>query len=112
MKEIGRPPGRRRLTTMSLDNIEKQSESVEQDPCYADFLREEAAFERLLPELLKAMPGRYVAVLDGKVIDQDKNEIALAERVIVDNPERFVLIRQVSSEPCVEYFDSPEVELR
>ena len=90
---------------MSLDHIDKPADSIEQDPSYADFLREEAAFERLLPDLLKTIPGRYVAVLDGKVIDQDKNEIKLAERVIPDNPERFVLIRQVSSEPRVEYIN-------
>lgn len=96
---------------MSLDNIEKQSEAVEQDPFYADFLREEAAFERLLPELLKSVPDRFVAVLDGKVIDQDKNEFALAERLSGEYPERFVLIRRVSCEPCDDYFDSPEGEV-
>ena len=84
---------------MSLDNIEKQSDSVEQDPSYADFLREEAAFERLLPELLSTIPGRYMAMLDGKVIDQDKNEFTLAERISGRCLERFVLIRRVSREP-------------
>ncbi len=96
---------------MSLDNIEKQSESVEQDRCYADFLREEAAFARLLPDLLKSAPGSYVAVLDGKVIDQDASEIALAERVIGEHSERFVLSQRVSRESFDECFDSPEAGL-
>jgi hypothetical protein len=91
---------------MSLDNIEKQSDAVEQDPSYADFLREEAAFERLLPALLNTIPGRYVAVLDGKVIDQDKNQFTLAERISGKYPERFVLIERVSREP-EDYYATP-----
>ena len=45
---------------MSLDHIDKPADPIEQDPSYADFLREEAAFERLLPDLLKSMPGRFL----------------------------------------------------
>jgi hypothetical protein len=35
----------------------------------------------LLPELLPAYRGRYVAVHDGRVVDADEDDIALVRRV-------------------------------
>ena len=91
-------------------NIDIEAWAVERDPYLAAFLRESAAFERLLPALLDVVPGRFVAVLDGRVIDQDEDEFSLAERVIGHYPKRFVLIRRVSRESFEEYLESPELE--
>ena len=99
-----------RVTNLAARNIDKEIDTSEQDPYLADFLRESAAFERLLPTLLEEAPGVFVAVLSGRVIDQDKDEFALAERVIPANPERFVLIRKVSREPDLVSINSPQVE--
>jgi hypothetical protein len=43
--------------------------------------REYQAFLRLLPELLKTLRGKYVAVHDGQVVDSDADDIALIQRV-------------------------------
>ena len=43
--------------------------------------REHQAFLRLLPQLLDAHQGQYVAVHEGQVIDSDTDDIALIQRV-------------------------------
>ena len=62
---------------------------------------ETAAFERMLPELLKNSAGKFVAMRDGKVIDSDADQFNLARRIDVNWPDGFVLIREVcpSREP-------------
>ena len=44
--------------------------------------RERAAFRRLLPGLLEAHRGRYVAIHEEQVLDHDADEMALIERVL------------------------------
>jgi hypothetical protein len=43
--------------------------------------REYQAFLRLLPQLLATYQGRYVAVHEGQVVDNDSDDIALIQRV-------------------------------
>lgn len=43
--------------------------------------REYRAFLHLLPALLPAYRGRYVAIHDGQVVDADADDIALVQRV-------------------------------
>jgi hypothetical protein len=43
--------------------------------------REYHAFLRLLPDLLCTHRGQYVAVHEGKVVDADRDDIALVRRV-------------------------------
>jgi hypothetical protein len=43
--------------------------------------REYRAFLRLLPELLPAYRGKFVAVHNGKVVDSDPDDVALILRV-------------------------------
>jgi hypothetical protein len=43
--------------------------------------REYQAFLRLLPELLPVYRGKYVAIHNGQVVDSDKDDIALVQRV-------------------------------
>jgi hypothetical protein len=57
--------------------------------------RELVSFRRMLPELLKRCQGSYVALSGGKVVDEDENEIALAERVTNRFKDGFVLIKHV-----------------
>jgi hypothetical protein len=42
--------------------------------------REHQAFQRLLPDLLKTLKGKYVVIHEGQVIDSGEDEIPLAER--------------------------------
>jgi len=57
--------------------------------------RELAAFRQMLPNLLLTHNGEFVALSDGKLIDQDKDEFALAERVSHKFPGKFVFIQEV-----------------
>jgi len=72
--------------------------------------REVAAFGRLLPGLLSSIPGMYVAVHDGQVVDRDGDDFELAKRIGLKYGAEFVLIRRVSDEEeGICYLDSPEV---
>ena len=76
-----------------------------------DFERETAAFERMLPEMLATKERRFVAILDGQIIDEDEDQFALAFRMERDYRDKFVLIRQVlPGEEPVDHLSSPEWE--
>ncbi|MCB0078719.1 MAG: hypothetical protein KDD73_15010 [Anaerolineales bacterium] len=57
--------------------------------------REEAAYQELHPSLLKAHLGKFVAIMDGIVVDSDPDLEALYRRVREEYAERVVLVRQV-----------------
>jgi hypothetical protein len=44
--------------------------------------REYRAFQRLLPQLLRTAPGQYVAIHEERVVDSDRDELALIVRVL------------------------------
>lgn len=62
---------------------------------YKDFEKESAAFDRMLPELLKSKANRFVAVYGGQVIDEDEDQFALGRRIHRQYRDAFVLIQQV-----------------
>ena len=73
------------------------------------FERELERFRKILPELKKTHLHEFVAVLNGQVVDHDKNEIELAKRIYRSYRGRFVLIREVKEEsPVTYYLESPE----
>ena len=45
------------------------------------YAAEREAYLRMLPELLETKNGKYVAVMDGKVVDEDENGRTLTNRV-------------------------------
>lgn len=59
--------------------------------------REIASYETLHPQLWRTMPGQWVAVHDGKVVDQDGDRAALYRRVRAAYGRTVVLIRQVKT---------------
>ena len=65
--------------------------------------REEMAFQRLHPELVQRYLGEFVAVLEGKVIDHDIDQVALYKRIRQRYPKQFVLISPVTKNPVEEY---------
>jgi uncharacterized protein (DUF3084 family) len=69
---------------------------------------ERTAFHRLLPELLKTQRGQFVAIQDGRVVDADADESALARRVLGQG-RRPVYIQEVRMEPRIYDLPSPEV---
>ncbi len=104
--------GRRVAVIIPADEFEafrmwRDSRSRQQKPL--DRLQgERAAFRRLLPELLKTHRGQFVAIRDGRLIDADTDESALAHRTIARGSEP-VYIQEVRAEPRLYELPSPEV---
>lgn len=63
--------------------------------------REIRAFQQLLPELLKAHRGRYVAVHDGRVVGEGDDQIAVAKKAYAEFGYLPILVRQVTDTPRV-----------
>lgn len=73
-------------------------------------LREMEAYTRLHQELRKTHLGKYVAILDGALIDADTDAATLYERIDRRHPDRFVWITLVEEEPLAEIrFRSPRI---
>ena len=60
---------------------------------------EAEAFRAQHAELLCKYPGRYVAMYQGQVVDDDLDQVVLLARVELKYPDLPVLIAQVQSEP-------------
>lgn len=60
--------------------------------------QEAKAYRRLHPELLRTMPGQFVAVHNGQVVDHDSDQMAVFRRVEEAYEGQPVLIRQVRLE--------------
>lgn len=71
--------------------------------------RERAVFERLKPELLKTHAGKWVAIVDGELVDSDDDEDALVQRVYAKYGYRTILVEEVREMPRIYEFSSPEV---
>lgn len=71
---------------------------------------EELAFKRLLPSLLKKMPGQFVAIYLGEVVDSDSNDVELRRRFLANYQDKYVFIEKVmesvDSNMMCDAFDS------
>ena len=61
--------------------------------------REQQAFERLLPELLRTHRGLYVAICEEKVVDAGPIELEVAIRVLGRVGNVTIYVGLVSEEP-------------
>lgn len=64
--------------------------------------REIAVYTALHPSLWQKMPGKWVAIHDGKMVDSDADQAALYRRVGVKYERTAMLIRQVRQEATEE----------
>jgi hypothetical protein len=74
--------------------------------------REQQAFQQLLPGLLAAHKGQYVAVHNGQVVDSGDDKLALAMRVLAKVGNVPIYVGLVSSEPEAVYCSGVRRELR
>jgi len=65
--------------------------------------REAQAFARMHAELLEKLPGEYVAIQGGELVDHDTDQATLYLRVTEQYPDEIVLIRQVRPEVELTY---------
>lgn len=64
--------------------------------------QEIVAYQRMHPELWRSIPGQWVAVHHGNVVDQDEDRVALYQRVRAEHGRTPVLIRQVTPQVTEE----------
>jgi len=61
--------------------------------------REVNAYLEMHPRLIRDYLGKYVAIFQGKLVDQDTNFSTLMRRIEVQYPTDFVLVKKVENEP-------------
>ena len=71
--------------------------------------RETEAYERMKPALLNTHKGKFVAILNGELVDSDEDEGELADRVYEQYGYRTILITEVEDTPKVYHMGGPEV---
>lgn len=95
------------------DELPKKSEHGDDENRKLAMQREEKAFRKLHPSLLKQYAGKYVAICNEKLIDSDSDQVALLRRVRQEHPAKFVWIAPVNESPDEVYmFRSPRLESR
>ncbi|MFH1740228.1 MAG: hypothetical protein ABIH23_14565 [bacterium] len=104
------PPELVRDPKTSSSATDEETCTPEKDPFLKDYDREAAAFEALLPELIRSKPGCFVAFHNEEIVDEDGDEFALAERIERRFRDTFVLVRQVSQSAIEDHIESPETE--
>lgn len=75
----------------SVQDVEQWQGSFERA-----FERERDAFRRLPPASLAHYKGQFVALRDGQIVDQDRNEMELAARVSRMPQDKFILIKHIA----------------
>lgn len=87
-------------------------ETVDQRPLDARFEEGHGTFLRLLPHLIQdpRYQGRYVAIAEDKIVDDDSDEFVLAERVAQTLPNMNIFIGCVTDDVNEVVFSSPEFD--
>ena len=75
------------------------TEASEFDPMDAAVEREREAFIALHPMLLATYLGEEVAIYGGRVVDHDRDGVALSQWIYKRFPHEFVLISPVTGQP-------------
>lgn len=96
------------LPFAEYDALVKQQQQEQRKTYMEAFERERAAFEMLKPQLLKTHSEQYVAIHDGQVVDTDKSDTELAQRVLPRFRNQAVYIQIVQPELPVYEIASPE----
>jgi hypothetical protein len=74
------------------------------------FLRDKQAFWAMRTELLQRYEGQYVAIYQGKVVDNDQDKVALALRVYQTYGYVPIFVHQVSRQkPVTRFIRSPHL---
>ena len=73
------------------------------------FEKDRRTFQRLLPKLLRQYRGRYVAVYNGRIVDQDKSDESLVARMFQKFGDADFYIGHVEKTPIVYELPSPEL---
>ena len=61
--------------------------------------RERIAYQKMHSSLLEAYENCYVAIYQGQLVDHDNDKLELIQRLDLNYPDQFVLVRQVLVDP-------------
>lgn len=91
---VSRDPGPSNGGEQALSEWESQIQQIS---------AEQRAYEHQHLELLERYRGRYIAMRQGQVIDDDADKIALSRRVRKEYGNESILIKLVQSDPMETY---------
>jgi hypothetical protein len=105
-KRLG-PAWSRKITPRQQSNLSKRIPRRSGD----GFEKEKLAFERLKQNCLrdKRFKGKFIAVLNGKIVDCDEDDRRLAKRVYDRHGYRTIFIGKVTEVQRTVEFPSPEL---
>jgi hypothetical protein len=83
-------------------------QSGKQDDALAALEKERAVFLRLKEQLLRSHQGKFVAILNGEVIDADEDDHVLTRRVYAKHGYVPVYVDRVIEQPPVRQILSPK----
>jgi hypothetical protein len=83
--------------------LENGLPAIESDGSSPEIKQEIAAFHRLHPKLWSNYPGEYAAVFKEELVDHDADRAALLQRIEINFPNDFVLVRPILEEPEITY---------
>jgi len=83
---------------------ETQQRRAQVQQAHEAFEREVAAFERMLPELLREYRGRVVAIHNGQVVEVGDSKVEVSERVHQRLGDVTVYVQRVSEHPRIYKF--------
>ncbi|MBM4033760.1 MAG: hypothetical protein FJ291_18535 [Planctomycetes bacterium] len=98
-----------------MSRIDTRQEPIAEAPHVAQgwlagLRKEQAVFERRLPQLLKSHRGEYVAIYRGRIIAHGPDDGKLAYQMYTKFGNVPFLIARVEEEPTVYEIPSPEIE--
>jgi hypothetical protein len=89
----------RPINDLVVDVLQNTFNGMPDNPENEAMEREMAAYQTMHPQLLSQYKNQYVAILDGRLVDHDTNQLALVKRRLQKYPNQTVLITQVRPEP-------------
>lgn len=81
-----------------------QAEPDQFDAALAQIEKEHDTFISQHAELLQQYRGQYVAMRDGQIVDNDRDQDALYRRILSNYGDEPVLITSVDTEPIATYY--------
>jgi hypothetical protein len=80
------------------------------NPMPVQFLKDRAAFQEMLPTLLKTHNGKWVAIFKGELVDSAENISELSKRVYAHWGYQAIYMDEVRAEPRVYRIPSPRLK--
>jgi hypothetical protein len=88
----------RPVNELVVDVLQSTFNGMPDNPENEVMEQEMAAYQAMHPQLLAKYENQFVAVLNGRIVDHDSDQLALVKRRLQNYPSQTVLITQVRPE--------------